>query len=134
MVVYLKWLSSFTMGVPQIDAEHQGLMTAIQEVAAALDDGDTGLARAKLDAMLEQSKAHFRSEEALLRQHQYPHLDDHIQFHKDLLDHASKMRAACLTAMETGDTQECLEHLVQFLIDDIIVGDKKFEDFLKKRT
>lgn len=70
-----------------VDAEHQVQMRLLMALQAAIRDqrpaAETGEIRHQLTDFC---RAHFLSEELLMRLHAYPDYDDHVNEHEQMLD------------------------------------------------
>jgi hemerythrin-like metal-binding protein len=67
-----------------IDAEHQIQIQLLNELRRVLREGGDG---AELrERLADYCRAHFLSEELLMRLHAYPDYDDHVGDHEQLLD------------------------------------------------
>lgn len=87
-----------------IDHEHQVQTSLIKSLAAVVDKGDDP---AELTAALtDYSRAHFLSEELLMRLHAYPDYEGHCQDHERLIE--------ALEELATGaPDREALRSMIQ---------------------
>ena len=91
-----KWGKQFESGIPDIDAQHQGLVALINDYGTALSENDVD--RKVLDSIFEQlinyTKTHFRTEETLMsemkldRRHISTHFKSHREFIRDVSEFA----------------------------------------------
>ncbi|MDP2197222.1 MAG: bacteriohemerythrin, partial [Sulfurimicrobium sp.] len=97
---YLVWDESrHALGIPSIDAEHRGLMALVNELSELVAHGsDFEQARRQMEKILDFAADHFRREEALMRRHGFPGLEQHAVEHEKLLHKAT-------TLMETYDPE-----------------------------
>lgn len=72
-----------------IDREHQVQMSLLKSLAAVLDQG--GDATELVSALEDYSRAHFLSEELLMRLHAYPDFDGHSADHEKLIESIERM-------------------------------------------
>lgn len=80
------------MGIPEIDAEHAGLLDCLARLERYIDKGH-GFA-ASIDAvqtLKQYAIDHFTHEEAFLWEKQFPNLDAHIEQHRAITDYISKL-------------------------------------------
>lgn len=88
--------------IKSVDHEHQVQIRLMKLLKRTLENGDDE--HEVSDQLAEYTRAHFMSEELLMRQYEYPDFDDHVQDHERLLDwfdeisnrqadRASKLRA-----------------------------------------
>lgn len=129
----------FQTGIPQIDREHQQLFDIIFEVdrVLGLSDATTrSIAPAietAINRLVDYTRAHFASEEALMASTGYPGLDSHRQLHARLLRHVEEMRLRA----DLGDEATALDFsrfLADWLISHILAADKDFGRFSAKQS
>jgi hemerythrin-like metal-binding protein len=127
----------YSIGIAEMDAQHARWVALIQQFRAVAEGhmGDaTGLsaARQAIDALLDYTRSHFKSEEALLESHRYPGLAAHRQLHGEL-------ERAILTLREQLHQQHSsapvkLNLLVTvWLLEHIHKHDKEYAVFLKAK-
>jgi len=78
------WDASLSIGVPEIDAQHQRLMALVNEVEAAiLEHHDAEIAASALRTLCDYAVEHFAAEEALMDMDAYADYDQHMAAHMD---------------------------------------------------
>ena len=88
----IEWRDEFSVGVPDVDHEHQELIGLINELHAAISSSDK--AYSVLDFLGEiyaHVSAHFALEEKIMRERKYDHYAEHKADHEDLLDELRDM-------------------------------------------
>ncbi len=83
--------SRYSIGIPEMDAQHARLFELIDRFRAKAADGladDPAIAAAEdaLAEMLDYVKQHFSSEEAFMERHGFPGLAAHKRKHRELED------------------------------------------------
>ena len=84
----IEWQDEFIVGIPDIDHEHQMLVTLINEIHSRLKSGKpeaSDLSRS-LGEIYTQISAHFALEEMIMMQERYASFDEHKDDHDMLLD------------------------------------------------
>lgn len=123
-------LKTFITGHPVIDAEHQKIVNAINDVSGAIVDGEYDRCATLLEDFLTICEEHFKTEEALLEDLGYPGLHDHAVFHKELIIKAKAVKTLCMD-MDAPDTiKRCFDEMATLLIEDVVKGDMQFVSFL----
>lgn len=79
------WSDRFSVGIPSMDDQHQRLIALINALNAP---SHTGLAFDTIMGMLDYASIHFRAEEDLLRNAEYPELAEQQRQHTAFLDEA----------------------------------------------
>lgn len=84
------WRDSYRVGIREIDAQHRELFSLIDQLGRGTHDHMASSALASLLAnIVTHAKAHFATEEQLMRQHQYPDIAIHKRLHDALLVQAA---------------------------------------------
>ena len=126
----------YRVGIPQVDREHQRLFEIIAEVNAGLDHADdkarAAALRHAIGELIEYTRSHFASEEALMKNAGFPGLDIHQLLHSDLLKRVREMQMR----IEIGDKTATLDlsrFLASWLTEHILTADLEFGRFVSAR-
>jgi hemerythrin-like metal-binding protein len=124
--VFVSWKNSYSVRIPQIDAQHKGLIDLIKQLYAAMQAGKALEATSKtLDELAHYAETHFACEENLMAEHRYSglaaHRQQHIGFTERVWDLREKFRAGRLTI-----SIETLEFLRNWLADHILNSDRAY--------
>ncbi len=131
-MVELEWLKTFEIGLQEIDDDHREMLRIMRDIKIAGDARDREACVRLLDELIDFSKTHFKREEKILKEIEYPSLDVHETYHADLLERADVVKEACKAIRSDRDFRECCEQMFSFLIDDVISGDMKIKSFLQE--
>jgi len=116
------------------DKHHQKLLELCEEVRLCLQDAPT-VGNQQIQVMLENlcsyAQEHFREEERLLAQHNYPELTEHQAEH----DAYMLQLRGFLTAATNGscDKEGLQPYLTEWWSQHILVSDMRFSKFLALR-
>jgi len=132
-VGYIEWVPALSVGIPEIDAQHQKLIALIN----ALEEARKGMqSRERLGAALhalgDYTKEHFALEEKLLTENSYPETREHKAEHALFIE---RIDAFC-AGFESGKAQvdlELLSFLKAWLTRHISFTDKKYRRHLASR-
>ena len=81
------WNRNLELGIPQIDEQHRELFRRIDLLVDAMMGRDGAEALASLfDFLGTYVHEHFTAEEALMRAHAYPQLDEHAAEHRRFIE------------------------------------------------
>jgi len=76
------WSDVYLIGIPDIDAQHKGFFTAAHQLYDGILDLDGKNAVTDAIAFMRSyADEHFKTEEAFMRQYDYPGLKDHLHLH-----------------------------------------------------
>ncbi len=138
MKLFLEWLDDWCLGVDAIDRQHEHLVGILNTLAESIAPTKPA-AEDKVDVfslvmqLLEMTRQHFRLEEAVMRDHDYPNLMEHHREHVMLLAELQ----AFIRDVEEGVRQfdyEALVSLKHWLINHVIDSDKAFAEYLDKQV
>ncbi|MHB8947458.1 MAG: bacteriohemerythrin [Rhodoferax sp.] len=115
-ILHLSWHESYACGEATVDQQHRQLFDLANQLikAAFRREANPQAFDAALQRLIAHVAQHFKDEEAILAQRQYPGLALHAQAHKKLIEHALKLRD---TAASGGVT---VGELVEFLADEVV--------------
>jgi len=98
-----------------IDAQHQRLSRYIDELKTTVDLGrpvDDAIAIS--DALIRELDQHFRDEETILAESDYPAAAKHAALHRELLNSATALLRQCRAGASS------IGELFRFLVDDVL--------------
>lgn len=83
----IEWRKEFTVGVPAVDHEHQGMIELLNELHESLEGkADKEAVSRFLGEVHARIAAHFALEEQIMRDRRYDQYEDHKADHERLLD------------------------------------------------
>jgi len=129
----IEWTDSFSVGVALLDEQHRKLIDMLNKMikAPAATTRSETVADVLAD-MTNYAEEHFKSEEKLMLEHDYPHLDAHIQQHRGFQEKAARLCFATVKG-QTSVPHELLEYLQQWLIHHILQTDMAFRPFFEQK-
>jgi hemerythrin-like metal-binding protein len=80
----VEWTDALSVGVPQLDADHKGLIDVINRVLEAERDG--GTVKWALGELAAYANSHFVREERMMKKAGYPELAAHRQEHQAFIE------------------------------------------------
>lgn len=130
----LQFMESLRTGHNDIDDDHADIIETINDVMQMVQDGDTfAQVPAHLDTFVHTCETHFRNEERILADANYPHLAQHTADHDLVLANAHTARRNFGEADNQEDRRKHLESMIGFLLDDILSSDMAFASFLQAK-
>jgi hemerythrin len=130
---FIEWESRFSVGVKQIDAEHQKLVGIINELHDAMSrgQGKDVLERIFKD-LTEYTQTHFANEEALMQKTGYPDLENHRLQHVDLIRQIDELQAKAKTGSALVSIN-VLNFLRGWLTDHMLDSDHRYQAHLNSK-
>jgi hemerythrin-like metal-binding protein len=90
-----QWQDSYSVGVPFIDTDHQVLVSLLNQLHEAQEEGQgQEVIGSVLNVLIEYTVNHFRREERLMELGHYPDLAEHRLLHQKLCDEVLRLQAA----------------------------------------
>ena len=125
----IAWVPEFETGHPVIDAQHQEILGAFNQVVAATEAGSGEVLEA-LAHLIELTVAHFRMEEALMANADAVGLNDHRQVHARLTRQLQEL-AGKLSRGETALGPPIFDFMEEWLLCHIHFEDMDLVRWLK---
>lgn len=83
----LDWSDDLSIGMPELDRQHQQLVALIKDMNLAIVDRmELAEVRGRLQRLFDYAMEEFSSEDTLLRQLDYPHAEQHAREHKGIIE------------------------------------------------
>ncbi len=129
----ITWTDKLSVGVTEIDTQHQRLVAIINELhdAMAVGHGKEALVKV-LDELVRYTVYHFATEERLMKTHNYAERVGHEGQHHDLVKTASELQAA-VKAGSANLTLTTMHFLRDWLNHHILGTDIKLGQFLNSK-
>lgn len=128
----LVWNESYSIDEKQIDSQHKKLFELLNEVCHLVqDDQETPLfSTIKMISELSMYAIfHFREEEKLMKEIQYPDLEEHQAQHKEYIVKINQLKAN-YQKQDPLINYEILDFLNSWLAKHILIEDMKYKHFL----
>jgi hemerythrin len=126
----ITWSDHLTVGIEEIDQQHQKLVQLINGLHNHMLAGDASEIMNKvLDRVVEYTGFHFQTEEKLMQEYNFPASEAHKHEHNELVNTAVNLQQK-LKAGNAHLTMETMHFLQDWLQHHILGSDKKFADFL----
>ena len=127
------WNNSFSVGFDPIDDQHKVLVTMINELFQACEQGVLEADMAFMEIIkraLDYAETHFANEEDLLYEANYPYLDEQKEQHEAFVAEVQKT----IEEFEAGNIEPIYlaRFLKNWLLNHIAVFDKKYTPYLVK--
>jgi hemerythrin len=129
----MKWDRSFSVGVNEMDAQHQKWFSIINRLHDAMMTGKgRQMQETILAEMVGYTRTHFANEEALLKTRGYPKLVEHQQKHVVFTQQVQALEAKLLAGSSVL-TVDVMDFLKNWLNNHILAVDTQYGDWLRRR-
>ena len=127
----IEWSAGLSVGVEEIDGQHQRLIAIINRLVAHREDGmNPDEMFAVISDLVDYSDYHFRTEDNYMMEIEYPLFLSHRKEH---LAYIKKM-STLITALENKEpnlVEEMLTYLTQWWKHHIIESDQRYARYVK---
>jgi hemerythrin len=124
---YIEWTQELSVGVEDMDAEHQQWISILNELFDAMNSGDDHqIIGSIIDKMTSYSKSHLAHEEIFLAKIEYPDLEMHKRKHDTLIKKLDNIKEQFETSVNFKLTVNAIQLLKEWLTNHILVTDKKY--------
>ena len=120
------WREAYSVHISQIDAQHQQLIALINQLHAAMLQGDGGSALGRiLDDLVRYTTGHFAYEESMLQQRGYSGLASHRAEHQRLAQQVCDLQAK-FRAGKLLMSMQVMQFLKDWLSSHILTRDMQY--------
>jgi len=111
-------------GIHEIDEQHGTLFDILEKLQGVVKGGsDWSVVYFALDDLTNFTRTHFVVEEALMRLHGYPELDQHCAEHRSFSERLAQLEER---AVREDVSLPIIEFIQHWLVDHIAVSDKAY--------
>ncbi len=129
----ITWNNQYSVGIEHLDDEHKQLVELLNSLHYAMSQGQANSVLGKiLDELIHYTATHFKSEEVLFAQHEYPDSEKHIAEHQELVSEVLTFKKE----FDKGTTMlsiKIIGFLKNWLIKHILASDKEYSEFLNSK-
>ena len=124
----IDWSDKYCIGIPKIDAQHKIFFEAVHRLnKECLADEGEQVVLETLVFLENYVRSHFQDEMALMREHEYPHIEKHRKLHAEFLKRYLEL---IVEFKESGPSQGLAERvgeMVQgWLVNHIAEADRAY--------
>ena len=142
-MAFFEWNDSYSVGVVEIDRQHQRLIDFIDQLYEAMEQGhnrdtltstvdELRTMASVLDELIDYSVYHFSTEEEYMLEYAYPEYDEHKGLHGQFAERAKTFKRD----FDNGEALLSME-IMQFMRDwwkeHILGSDKKYGPFFNEK-
>ncbi len=122
------WSDEYCFGNEGIDTQHRQIFEFARELQQipTTQQSDPDFIAEKLQELATHAMSHFRLEEAVMKQHKYPQLQEHIEVHQAI---TQKLFQLTTTPPET--TEEILQFIDNKITEHIFQIDSQYAKYIQ---
>ncbi|MBF0369385.1 MAG: hemerythrin family protein [Magnetococcales bacterium] len=127
----LIWNDSLSVGIPEIDKDHQRLIDLLNDlIQSVAENKESEEMEIVLEELLSYTLWHFRHEERLMQTYEYDGFMEHKNEHASLLEQAVNLQNK-FKAEGEGITPEVLDFLKEWVTKHILGTDMQMAKYLQ---
>ncbi|MCP3922531.1 MAG: hemerythrin family protein [Desulfobacterales bacterium] len=127
------WSDNFSVGVKLFDDQHKRLIAMLNKmIKNPMATTKSETVSDVLSDMTNYAQQHFKSEEDLMIEHGYPHLEQQKKQHKEFREKVLKLCTATSYEVEAVP-QVLLDYLKQWLTQHILHEDMEYKTFFEEK-
>jgi len=123
----MHWDETMSVGVEELDAQHQKLIDLINEAYAAIQKHDEHVMTDLIAKMRDYANLHFSTEEGYLKKYNYPNFEEHklhhVKFNTDVDEFQKKL-------YEKTNLSQIFLFLSRWLTKHIMEEDKQYVSYM----
>ena len=128
----MKWSKEFSVGIQEIDEQHETLADCVTSIENAVKGRDRWLSvHSALIRAADFARIHFAVEESLMRIHAYPGLEAHIAEHRRFSNHLDELQRKTLTV---SMSEEAIAFIQGWLETHVFSHDRPYASHFLERT
>ena len=129
----IEWDERFSVGIKEIDNQHKKLFKIISTVFDGLAGHENReMLKNAFDKVLDYTRYHFAAEEKYFKKFKYPDAEEHKKQHAKLLEETLALKSEYVEGAP-GVTLELIDFLTRWLQHHILLHDKQYAPFLKRK-
>lgn len=126
------WDNKYSVDIESIDNDHKGLIDLINKLFEAMRAGKAkDVLDGTLTKLISYTRTHFLREETYFRTTNYPGYEEHKDQHELFIQKVNELKKH----LDQGDSKisiDLMKFLSDWLINHILVSDRKYAQHLKK--
>lgn len=125
----VQWSDRYLIGVKEIDAQHKYFVTLVNELHNKMQQHQIEEIKTTLvPKLVDYVHKHFKDEERIMRQHNYPGLEEQIRAHQEILANMNDIANSNVEAFPM--TLKLMRLTTKWFLDHVLEYDLRLGKFL----
>ncbi len=132
----IDWSDEYAVGIPKIDEQHKFFFEAVHRLheECLVDEGEHAVLET-LVLLENYVRGHFQAEEAFMREHEYPYVNEHRKLHFEFLQRYLELIGEFKVSGPSQHLAERMGDMVQgWLVDHIAEADRAYVKHVRERA
>ena len=127
------WSSDYKVDVDSLDADHITIFSLINHIDEAHHAGTDKQAISELlKVLIDRAMAHFKREEMIMKQNEYPDFNEHVAEHREIIKNIEELYEAYLESTSHTLSRAIIRILCSWLADHILKSDMRYKPYVSK--
>jgi hemerythrin-like metal-binding protein len=128
----ITWKQELSVGIAEIDTQHQQLMSTINNLRQAMMNGQSEkVIGSTIKELILYAKEHFSTEEHYFKIYKYPQATEHIALHKEFTERILNFKKL-FDDNQLKSAAELFHFLVDWLIKHLQTEDQKYAHYFQE--
>ena len=128
----VEWNDTFSVGNVLMDAHHRIFFGMIKEFSELADKNDREAIKKRIEFLLEYAAMHLGAEERLMREADYPELDEHKAVHDAFVRELLSVKELFDQDPGSVTADRILKIMQDWLVNHIVGSDKRYMPYVQK--
>lgn len=132
-----KWRDSYSCNIGPIDKQHKKLFELGSQLYSIIDSKDREDNYDKIILLVNELKdytiKHFRFEEILMEENQYPLYTDHKEQHERFIEKLREIEGSDIDSRQEKTLKDMLVFIADWIEGHILKSDMKYREYLNER-
>jgi hemerythrin len=130
----LPWMQHLSLAAADMDQDHRAILDKLNTLLVAISSGDRTRLMMAMSTLRVAADEHFATEEAQMRDLQYPGIEQHCESHRRLLEGLSGLQSTLYATGSYGTATGPFAFLERWFVAHLTNDDRRFADFLAQRA
>jgi hemerythrin-like metal-binding protein len=127
MAAYVPWKPFYSVGDPVLDAEHKEILGILDDLYAAMERAPNHPASTAVwKRLVQYTNSHFKHEERVMQEHEYPGLSEHVAQHARLRQRTADLQMHS----DLVTSRDLLRFVKEWWLEHIQGEDRKYAPYL----
>jgi len=131
--VTFTWTEEMSVGIPAVDEDHQQFILLINDLNRAITKRDSASEiKQKLLLIIEDAERHFKQEETLFKEWQYPDTGQHERIHSQVITTLKVINNKFVPYGHDSEWMDVGVQVKKIIVDHILKEDMKYAEYYHK--
>lgn len=127
------WREDYSVKNQEMDGHHKALFEKARNLVEVIDENEEHAVIEKvLNFLIQYAEFHFKAEEVLMKQHNFPDYENHCKQHNSFLKKIHELKEQ-FKSRDIEMDMDFIDFLKNWVINHILTEDRKYGQFLNRK-